>query len=113
VQDAVAHERIDPLLCRNAVRFKGGDIVCDEFTLHTPYIRALLQGGRQQYRVGIARFAASHNKLIENRADQDAAPWHGGSGQVAVWKVSSTPDDPSRGIAHGLAEGAAGVGARA
>lgn len=27
------------------------------------------------------------------------------SGQVAVWKVSSTPDDPSRGIAHGIQEG--------
>ena len=28
------------------------------------------------------------------------------SGQVEVWKVSSTPDDPSRGIANGVAESA-------
>ena len=27
------------------------------------------------------------------------------TGRVAVWKVSSTPDDPSRGIANGVAEG--------
>ncbi len=27
------------------------------------------------------------------------------SGQIAVWKVSSTPDDPSRGIAQGVEEG--------
>jgi N-methylhydantoinase A len=33
------------------------------------------------------------------------------SGQVEVWKVSSTPDDPSRGIAQGVAEGAERVGA--
>ncbi len=33
------------------------------------------------------------------------------TGRVAVWKVSSTPDDPSRGIAQGLAEGVDGVGA--
>ena len=32
------------------------------------------------------------------------------SGQVAVWKVSSTPDDPSRGIAEGLAQGVGRVG---
>ncbi|MBN8874782.1 MAG: hydantoinase/oxoprolinase family protein [Rhodospirillales bacterium] len=33
------------------------------------------------------------------------------SGQVVVWKVSSTPDDPSRGIAQGVAEGVDRVGA--
>jgi len=33
------------------------------------------------------------------------------SGAIAVWKVSSTPDDPSRGIAQGVAEGIARVGA--
>ena len=33
------------------------------------------------------------------------------SGQVAVWKVSSTPDDPSRGIAQGVREGVERVGA--
>jgi len=33
------------------------------------------------------------------------------SGRVEVWKVSSTPDDPSRGIAQGVAEGAERVGA--
>lgn len=33
------------------------------------------------------------------------------SGQVAVWKVSSTPDDPSRGIAQGVREGTGNVGA--
>src|ERR1700681_3024718 len=32
-------------------------------------------------------------------------------GRVEVWKVSSTPDDPSRGIAQGVAEGAERVGA--
>ena len=32
------------------------------------------------------------------------------TGGVAVWKVPSTPDDPSRGIAQGLAEGVSGVG---
>ena len=32
------------------------------------------------------------------------------SGRVEVWKVASTPDDPSRGIAQGVAEGAARVG---
>jgi N-methylhydantoinase A len=35
------------------------------------------------------------------------------SGRVEVWKVSSTPDDPSRGIAGGVAEGMARVGAAA
>jgi len=32
-------------------------------------------------------------------------------GRVEVWKVPSTPDDPSRGIAAGVAEGVARVGA--
>ncbi len=27
------------------------------------------------------------------------------SGDVAIWKVSSTPDDPSRGITQGVQEG--------
>ena len=35
------------------------------------------------------------------------------SGRVAVWKVNSTPDDPSRGIAQGVEEGLAWVGAAA
>jgi N-methylhydantoinase A len=35
------------------------------------------------------------------------------SGRVEVWKVPSTPDDPSRGIAQGVEEGVARVGARA
>jgi N-methylhydantoinase A len=35
------------------------------------------------------------------------------SGRVDVWKVPSTPDDPSRGIAQGVEEGIAQVGARA
>ena len=35
------------------------------------------------------------------------------SGRVEVWKVPSTPDDPSRGIADGIAEGLARVGAAA
>jgi N-methylhydantoinase A len=35
------------------------------------------------------------------------------TGQVAVWKVSSTPDDPSRGIAEGVEQGVARVGADA
>jgi N-methylhydantoinase A len=33
------------------------------------------------------------------------------TGRIAVWKVGSTPDDPSRGIADGVAEGLALVGA--
>lgn len=33
------------------------------------------------------------------------------TGRVAVWKVSSTPDDPSRGIAQSLSEGVGEVGA--
>ena len=32
------------------------------------------------------------------------------SGRIEVWKVSSTPDDPSRGIAQGFEEGVARVG---
>jgi len=32
------------------------------------------------------------------------------SGRVEVWKVSSTPDDPSRGIAQGVSEGTGRVG---
>ena len=32
-------------------------------------------------------------------------------GHVEVWKVPSTPDDPSQGIAHGVAESMSGVGA--
>ncbi len=35
------------------------------------------------------------------------------SGRVAVWKVASTPDDPSRAIAGGMQEGMANVGAAA
>ncbi|MFI5014311.1 MAG: hydantoinase/oxoprolinase family protein [Hyphomicrobiales bacterium] len=35
------------------------------------------------------------------------------SGRVEVWKVSSTPDDPSLGIAQGVSEGAERVGAGA
>ncbi|MFC0408539.1 hydantoinase/oxoprolinase family protein [Roseomonas elaeocarpi] len=35
-----------------------------------------------------------------------------GTGAVEVWKVSSTPDDPSRGISQGVAEGIARVGAK-
>ena len=33
------------------------------------------------------------------------------TGRVEVWKVASTPDDPSRGIAGGVAEGISNVGA--
>ena len=33
------------------------------------------------------------------------------SGRVEVWKVSSTPDDPSRGIAQGVEEGVGEAGA--
>jgi N-methylhydantoinase A len=32
------------------------------------------------------------------------------TGRIAVWKVSSTPDDPSRGIAQGVAEGMTEIG---
>jgi N-methylhydantoinase A len=35
------------------------------------------------------------------------------TGRVEVWKVPSTPDDPSRGIAQGISEGIARVGAAA
>jgi len=33
-------------------------------------------------------------------------------GRVEVWKVSSTPDDPSRGIAQGVEEGMRRAGVR-
>src|SRR3954452_13202442 len=36
-----------------------------------------------------------------------------GTGRVEVWKVPSTPDDPSRGIAEGVEQGIARVGAAA
>ena len=35
------------------------------------------------------------------------------SGEVTIWKVSSTPDDPSRGITQGVCEGLEQVGAEA
>ena len=35
------------------------------------------------------------------------------SGRVEVWKVSSTPDDPSRGIAEGVEQGVGRIGALA
>ncbi len=35
------------------------------------------------------------------------------TGKLDIWKVSSTPDDPSRGIANGIAEGLATVGGAA
>ena len=35
------------------------------------------------------------------------------SGRIEVWKVPSTPDDPSRGIAEGIQQGLARVGAQA
>ncbi|MCC7284411.1 MAG: hydantoinase/oxoprolinase family protein [Acetobacteraceae bacterium] len=43
----------------------------------------------------------------------DVALFEEETGRVAVWKVSSTPDDPSRGIAGGLSQGLAEVGAEA
>ncbi len=41
----------------------------------------------------------------------DVCLFEEGSGAIEVWKVSSTPDDPSRGIAAGVQEGVARVGA--
>ena len=41
----------------------------------------------------------------------DVCLFEDSSGALEVWKVSSTPDDPSRGIAAGVEEGAARVGA--
>src|SRR5260370_29179916 len=41
----------------------------------------------------------------------DVCVFEDGSGRVEVWKVPSTPDDPSRGIAQGISEGIARVGA--
>ncbi|MGR3376920.1 hydantoinase/oxoprolinase family protein [Salipiger abyssi] len=35
----------------------------------------------------------------------DVCMFNEASGEIAVWKVSSTPDDPSRGIAQGVEEG--------
>lgn len=35
------------------------------------------------------------------------------TGEVTIWKVSSTPDDPSRGITQGVSEGLSNVGATA
>ena len=43
----------------------------------------------------------------------DVALFEEATGAVAVWKVSSTPDDPSRGIAAGLEQGLEQVGAQA
>lgn len=43
----------------------------------------------------------------------DVCLFEEGSGRVAVWKVSSTPDDPSRGVAAGVEAGLAQVGAAA
>jgi N-methylhydantoinase A len=40
----------------------------------------------------------------------DVCLFEDASGRVEVWKVSSTPDDPSRGIAQGFEEGVARVG---
>jgi N-methylhydantoinase A len=42
----------------------------------------------------------------------DVCLFEEGSGRVEVWKVPSTPDDPSRGIAQGIGEAIARVGAR-
>ncbi len=41
----------------------------------------------------------------------DVCLFDDGSDAIEVWKVSSTPDDPSRGIAAGIEEGVARVGA--
>ena len=41
----------------------------------------------------------------------DVCMFDDASGAVLVWKVPSTPDDPSRGIAQGVAEGVRGAGA--
>ena len=41
----------------------------------------------------------------------DVCLFHEDSGHVEVWKISSTPDDPSRGIAQGIAEAIKRVGA--
>ena len=41
----------------------------------------------------------------------DVCLFDGNTGRVEVWKVPSTPDDPSRGIAGGIEEGIARVGA--
>ncbi|ANT60848.1 methylhydantoinase [Salipiger sp. CCB-MM3] len=35
----------------------------------------------------------------------DVCMFNEASGEIAIWKVSSTPDDPSRGIAQGVEEG--------
>ncbi len=43
----------------------------------------------------------------------DVCLFEDGSGQVSVWKVPSTPDDPSRGIAEGVEAGIGRVGATA
>jgi N-methylhydantoinase A len=40
----------------------------------------------------------------------DVCLFEDASGRVEVWKVSSTPDDPSRGIAQGFEEGVGRVG---
>jgi N-methylhydantoinase A len=40
----------------------------------------------------------------------DVCLFDGETGRIAVWKVSSTPDDPSRGIAAGVEQGMAQVG---
>lgn len=43
----------------------------------------------------------------------DVCLFNDATGEVTIWKVSSTPDDPSRGITQGVSEGLENVGASA
>ena len=52
-----------------------------------------------QWRVGVDSGGTFTDVCLFNETD----------GRVEVWKVSSTPDDPSRGIAQGVEEGIRGV----
>src|SRR5690606_10879803 len=59
------------------------------------------QGHRMNWRIGVD----------SGGTFTDVYLFEEGSGRTEIWKVSSTPDDPSRGIAQGVAEALQRVGA--
>ncbi len=63
-------------------------------------VRGMSLGVRMAWRVGIDSGGTFTDVCLFDDA----------TGRVEVWKVSSTPDDPSRGIAQGFAEGTAEAG---
>src|SRR6516165_2017142 len=81
-------------------------------TIHLRLGRAI--GGCSSVEPGerIARLSVTWRVGVDSGGTfTDVCLFDDSSGRVEVWKVSSTPDDPSRGIAQGVAEGAERVGA--